>query len=299
MLPGFRRTQWAPASIAFSASVWLKWMSAITGIGDSAHDRLERLDVVVARARRRARCRRPRRRPVRIWSIVAARLAVSVLVIVCTATGAPPPIGTPPTSIWRLEAIYPSWYETDPRARMPAGLAPARRGPAFARPLTGGPRCRPGSRAMPAARLTLPRARACAPRARRARSFRARRSCSRGCGSSTSAAARSACGRWSPSSTSPASTSRRRPALPGAVRAGRRRAGLPFADGEFDLAYCSSVIEHVAPARRGAFAAELRRVARGWYVQTPAWSFPVEPHALLPSRTGCRRRCAAPTGAWA
>ena len=42
---------------------------------------------------------------VRIWSIVAARLAVSVLVIVCTATGAPPPIGTAPTWIWRLEAI--------------------------------------------------------------------------------------------------------------------------------------------------------------------------------------------------
>src|SRR3954470_14259629 len=59
-------------------------------------------------------------------------------------------------------------------------------------------------------------------------------------------------------------------------------AGLPFADGEFDLAYCSSVIEHVAPADRAAFAAELRRVARGWYVQTPAYSFPVEPHALLP-----------------
>ena len=35
MLPGLRRMQWAPASIAFSASVWLKWMSAITGIGDS------------------------------------------------------------------------------------------------------------------------------------------------------------------------------------------------------------------------------------------------------------------------
>jgi SAM-dependent methyltransferase len=58
--------------------------------------------------------------------------------------------------------------------------------------------------------------------------------------------------------------------------------GLPFADGEFDLAYCSSLIEHVAPALRGAVAAELRRVARGWYVQTPAFSFPVEPHALLP-----------------
>jgi SAM-dependent methyltransferase len=58
--------------------------------------------------------------------------------------------------------------------------------------------------------------------------------------------------------------------------------GLPFGDEEFDLVYCSSVIEHVAPARRDAFAAELRRVGRGWYVQTPAWSFPVEPHSLLP-----------------
>lgn len=58
--------------------------------------------------------------------------------------------------------------------------------------------------------------------------------------------------------------------------------GLPFADREFDLVYCSSVIEHVPPARREAFAAELRRVARGWFVQTPAFSFPIEPHALLP-----------------
>jgi SAM-dependent methyltransferase len=58
--------------------------------------------------------------------------------------------------------------------------------------------------------------------------------------------------------------------------------GLPFADGEFDLVYCSSVIEHVPPARRAAFAAELRRVGRGWLVQTPARSFPIEPHSLLP-----------------
>jgi hypothetical protein len=36
MLPGLMRTQCAPASSAFNASVWLKWMSAMTGIGDSA-----------------------------------------------------------------------------------------------------------------------------------------------------------------------------------------------------------------------------------------------------------------------
>jgi SAM-dependent methyltransferase len=57
---------------------------------------------------------------------------------------------------------------------------------------------------------------------------------------------------------------------------------LPFADGEFDLAFSSSLVEHLAAADRAAFAAELRRVARGWWVQTPAWSFPIEPHALLP-----------------
>ena len=59
-------------------------------------------------------------------------------------------------------------------------------------------------------------------------------------------------------------------------------AGLPFADDEFDLVYSSSVIEHVPPARREAFASEVRRVGRGWFVQTPAFSFPIEPHALLP-----------------
>ena len=73
-----------------------------------------------------------------------------------------------------------------------------------------------------------------------------------------------------------------RPSYPGPFVQADAADGLPFADGAFDLAYASSVIEHVPPARRPAFAAEVRRVARGWYVQTPAWSFPVEPHALLP-----------------
>jgi SAM-dependent methyltransferase len=73
-----------------------------------------------------------------------------------------------------------------------------------------------------------------------------------------------------------------RPSYPGPFVQADVTKGLPFADGEFDLAYCSSVIEHVAPADRPAFAAEVRRVARGWFVQTPAYSFPIEPHALLP-----------------
>ena len=73
-----------------------------------------------------------------------------------------------------------------------------------------------------------------------------------------------------------------RPSYPGPFLLGDPVAGLPLADGEFDLVYCSSVIEHVPPARRRAFAEELRRVGRGWYVQTPAYSFPIEPHALLP-----------------
>jgi SAM-dependent methyltransferase len=72
------------------------------------------------------------------------------------------------------------------------------------------------------------------------------------------------------------------PDYPGPFLRADPAAGLPFADGEFDLVYCSSVIEHVAPARREAFAAEVRRVGRGWFVQTPAWSFPLEPHSLLP-----------------
>lgn len=73
-----------------------------------------------------------------------------------------------------------------------------------------------------------------------------------------------------------------RPDYPGPFVQADAAEGLPFSDCEFDLVYCSSVIEHVPPDRRQAFAAELRRVGRGFYVQTPAYSFPIEPHALLP-----------------
>jgi len=85
-----------------------------------------------------------------------------------------------------------------------------------------------------------------------------------------------------------------RPHYPGPFVLADAAEGLPFKDEAFDLAYSSSVIEHIEPARRAAFAAELRRVARGWYIQTPAYSFPIEPHALLPGAqwlpVGWRRR---------
>ena len=101
MLPGLRRMQWAPASMALRASVWLKWMSAITGIGDSAT-----IVRSASTSSSRGTAHRTRSPPAsaiaRIWRMVAPRSAVSVFVIDCTATGAPPPIFTPPTSIWRL-----------------------------------------------------------------------------------------------------------------------------------------------------------------------------------------------------
>ena len=56
---------------------------------------------------------------------------------------------------------------------------------------------------------------------------------------------------------------------------------LDLDSGSFDVAFSNSVIEHVGSWEdQQAFAAELRRVGRGVFVQTPARSFPVEPHLL-------------------
>ena len=104
MLPGFRRMQCAPASIAFSASVWLKWMSAMIGIGDCTTIVLS-ASMSSSRGTATRTMSAPASATLWICSIVAARLAVSVFVIVCTTTGAPPPIGTPPTMICRVEAM--------------------------------------------------------------------------------------------------------------------------------------------------------------------------------------------------
>jgi hypothetical protein len=77
---------------------------------------------------------------------------------------------------------------------------------------------------------------------------------------------------------------------------------LPFDDGTFDVVFCNSVIEHVTLPKeecvsgrftnrewverslesQRAFAREIERVGRGYFVQTPHRAFPVEAHTWLP-----------------
>jgi cyclopropane fatty-acyl-phospholipid synthase-like methyltransferase len=76
---------------------------------------------------------------------------------------------------------------------------------------------------------------------------------------------------------------------------------FPIADGQFDVVFCSSVIEHVtgpkeivydladgrqfaasARAAQANFAVEVRRIAKRYFVQTPYKYFPLEQHSFLP-----------------
>jgi hypothetical protein len=56
-----------------------------------------------------------------------------------------------------------------------------------------------------------------------------------------------------------------------------------FADNVFDLAFSNSTIEHVGGAEEQArFAAEARRLAPAYWVQTPSSRFPIEIHTGVP-----------------
>ena len=56
-----------------------------------------------------------------------------------------------------------------------------------------------------------------------------------------------------------------------------------FADGEFDIVFSNSVIEHVGNYdSQMQMANEIKRVGKKYFVQTPNLYFPIEPHFLFP-----------------
>ena len=58
---------------------------------------------------------------------------------------------------------------------------------------------------------------------------------------------------------------------------------LPFDDKIFDICHSNSVVEHVGTwDKKKNYAAEIRRVAKSYFVQTPNYYFPIEPHFFFP-----------------
>ena len=55
-----------------------------------------------------------------------------------------------------------------------------------------------------------------------------------------------------------------------------------FPDRHFDVCFSNSLIEHLGAGDQVAVAKEIRRVAKGYFVQTPNRYFPIEPHFLIP-----------------
>ena len=56
-----------------------------------------------------------------------------------------------------------------------------------------------------------------------------------------------------------------------------------FEDGSVDVVFSNSVIEHLGTYRnQQRMAEEIRRVGRAYFVQTPSYFFPIEPHFLCP-----------------
>lgn len=56
-----------------------------------------------------------------------------------------------------------------------------------------------------------------------------------------------------------------------------------FTDNYFHLSHSNSVLEHVGDwEKMKQFSNELKRVAESYYIQTPNYWFPVEPHCMTP-----------------
>lgn len=65
--------------------------------------------------------------------------------------------------------------------------------------------------------------------------------------------------------------------------AGDARCMPEYADGEFDVVFSNSVIEHVGNfEEQRQMAEEVKRVGKRYFVQTPNRNFPIEPHFLFP-----------------
>lgn len=56
-----------------------------------------------------------------------------------------------------------------------------------------------------------------------------------------------------------------------------------FSDNQFDIVFSNSVIEHVGDfQKQKLMAKEIKRVGKYYFVQTPNFFFPIEPHFIFP-----------------